>query len=185
MLKLPSGLIFFVLVLLAGTGGVFLFNHYKNAYTVRIHIPGDAWLHDLPWDYKELYGKSASHVVDSVFTIRSEAAVVALSQTVGPLTSTDREPFEAGFESMLKKKGSKVGRCRAVKTDDDTWNCLEWYQTIDGIPVRNRSYLSGRGITKIVVTFSSDDGNFHRFGETDRWLRELVEWKGPSLLYAM
>ena len=135
--------------------------------------------------FDELYGDSAGHVQDSIFYVTSEAAVVSFNLTLGPFTSTDREPFEAGFEAAIKEKASRVYSCSPVKTDGDTWNCFEWYHTVDGESLRNVSYLSGRGITKVVVTFTAHEDSFGKFGSTSRWLTEYVEWKGPSAFYAL
>lgn len=185
MFKLPSHWVFYVVALLVATTGGVLFNHYNDAYRLRIYCPTESWHRELPWDYKELFGEGADLVQESFFYTQNVASVVSMSQTVDVFTSTDRVPFEAGFESALKERTSTVRSCGSVRTDDDTWTCFEWYKTVEDVPLRNRSYLSGRGITKVVVTFSSADENFRKFGNPERWLREFVEWEGPSIFHAL
>lgn len=185
MFKLPSHWLFYLLALMVvSTVGV-LYDHYSDAYSLRIYGPNESWLHDLPWQYEDLYGEAAEHMQESLSYQRGQAVVVSMSQTLGLFNSTDRAPYEAGFESALKQRTSSVSSCKSVETDTDRWNCLEWYMTIEDVSIRNRSYLSGRGITKVVVIFSANDDNFYKFGSTDRWLRELIEWEGPDIFKAL
>lgn len=174
-----------VAALLLVAVGVWLFDHYRDAYRITIHPPNESWLRDLPWDLAEMYGESAPYVQESLFYVSSEAGVLSLKQTVHPFTSTEAEPFERGFESAVRKRtNGSVRRCAPVVVETDSWTCFEWSEPVDGEPARHRSYLTGRGVSKLVVTFSAVEGRFGILGSPERWLREYVEWQGPSVLYA-
>jgi len=164
--------------------GLALFRHYNDAYGLRLNSPNESWLHDLPWDYEELFGDAAEHVENSVYFGTGAASVVSMKQTLGPFTSLEQEQFERGFERGVRKRTQSAGRCRAVKVDDVTWNCFEWKQTFDGEPMRQRAYLTGRGITKFVVVFTAPVDGFSAFGNQRRWLSD-VEWLGPGLIHAI
>ncbi len=185
MFKIPGNALVALAILLAAAIGGWLYGHYRDAYRITIDPPNESWLREPPWDLAAQYGDLAPHIQESIFFVTSEAGVLSMRMTIGPLTSGDPKLLAHGFERGLRK-GSEatVQRCGTVRIGGDSWSCFAWRQTVDGLATEHRSYLGGRGVSVMIVTFSAVEGRFSILGSPERWMRENVAWDGPSVLYA-
>jgi len=174
---------------LAGAGivAVAVFIHYNDCYSATLESGNESWLHTESRFYEKILGKTAPNVRDHVGFVGEAATDVAVLTKNDPLLrGVTVERFREGCRTTLERNAqiSELRDCEPYASAGVDWTCMEWrvkHENADGV---QRSYITKRGKSKIVVLFTAVPAErFEYFGAPTGWL-DRMEWHGPSIAFS-